>query len=598
MSEVPYVAPIRDMRFVLEELVKLEELAQLPGCEEASPEMVAAVVSEAAKLAQNALAPLNSVGDREHAKWSEDGVTTPKGFREAYAEYRDGGWNALPFNPEYGGQGLPWSVAFAVQEMLHSSNMGFGLCPLLNQGAVELLEAHGSKELKQVFLGKLISGEWTGTMNLTEPHAGSDLGPVRSKAVPAPELGERTYRVSGQKIYITYGEHDLAENIVHMVLARTPDAPEGTKGLGLFLVPKYLPNEDGGIGPRNDVRCVSIEGKMGINASPTCTMVFGEQGEGAIGYLVGEERGGIKAMFTMMNNARLAVGLEGVAIGARAYQQAADYARDRVQSKALADPKGPSVAIVEHPDVRRMLLTMRALLEAGRALTYFAAGALDRSKHHPDADVRVAEQRLVDLLTPVVKAWCTDNGVEIASLGIQVHGGMGYVEETGAAQHWRDARIAPIYEGTNGIQSADLVFRKVVRDEGAAARDFIGEMRRYAEGAPAGIAPIAARLRTAIDRLEAATQWVVKEGRQNAAAAAVSSRSFLEMWGLATGGYLLARSAEIAAARLAQDPDGFYRAKLLTARFYADQLLPRLDGLLPAVTEGTAPVLEFDSAAF
>ncbi len=597
MAQVPYNAPVRDMRFVLEELVDLEGIAQLPGYGEATKEMVAAVLEEAARLAGEVLAPLNGVGDRVHAQWSDGVVTTPPGFKEAYAAYRDGGWNSLPFEPEHGGQGLPWSVAFAVQEMLHAANMGFGLCPLLNQGAVELLEAHGTESQKQMYLTRLISGEWTGTMNLTESAAGSDLGPVSCSAAPAPELGAGAYRVFGQKIYITYGEHDFAENIVHMVLARTPDAPEGTKGLGLFIVPKHLPNDDGSLGARNDVRCVSIEGKVGINASPTCTMVFGDEGEGAVGFLVGNDpQGGIRAMFTMMNNARLAVGLEGVAIGARAYEQAVAYARDRVQSKDLTDPKGPSVPIVRHPDVRRMLLTMRALVEASRALTYFAAGALDRSKRHPDPEERALQARRVDLLTPVVKAWCTDNGVEVASLGIQVHGGMGYVEETGAAQHWRDARIAPIYEGTNGIQAADLVFRKTVRDEGAAAREMIGSMRSLVQDlGPMGgaLAAMGNRLAAAVDALEAATQWVVKTGRADPAAVAAGSRPFLEMWGLTVGGFLLARSAMVA-SKAPADATGFFRAKIGTARFYADHLLPRVAGYLPSVTEGAAALLEFD----
>lgn len=586
------------MRFVLEELVDLDGLSKLPGYEEATPEMVAAVLDEAAKLAGQALAPLNGVGDREHARFRDGEVTMPPGFKDAYAEYRNGGWNALPFDPEFGGQGLPWAVAFAVQEMLHAANMGFGLCPLLNQGAVELLEAHGSEDLQKLYLPKLISGEWTGTMNLTESQAGSDLGPVRTKAVPAPELGAATYRVFGQKIYITYGEHDLAENVIHMVLARTPDAPEGVKGLSLFLVPKFLPTPEGTPGERNDVRCVSIEHKVGIMASPTCTMAFGDGGEGAIGWVVGEEQGGIRAMFTMMNNARLAVGLEGVAIGERAYQQAAAFAKDRVQSKAVDDPKGSSVPIIQHPDVRRMLLTMRALTEAGRALTYYAAGALDRAKRHPEAEVRAKNQRLVDLLTPIAKAWCTDNGVEVASLGIQVHGGMGYVEETGAAQHWRDARIAPIYEGTNGIQSADLIFRKVARDQGAAARELFQEIRRFADEARGDIAPLAARLRGALAAVESATSWVVEVGAQRPAAAAAGSRPYLEMWGLLVGGWLLIRSAAVSASRASVGSERFFQVKMATARFYADHLLTRVVGHLPAVTEGHEAVLGFDVTAF
>lgn len=597
MSDVPYTAPIADMRFVLDALVDLSSLSSLPGFEEATSDMVSAVLEEAARLSANVLAPLNGVGDREHARWVDGRVVMPSGFKEAYAEYRDGGWNALPFNPEHGGQGLPWAVAFAVQEMLHSSNMGFGLCPLLSQGSVELLEAHGSEQLKQVFLTRLISGVWTGTMNLTEPQAGSDLAPVSTKATPDSDLGPGMYRLHGQKIYITYGDHDLAENIIHMVLARTPDAPEGTKGLSLFLVPKFLPNDRGEVGEANDVKCVSIESKLGINASPTCTLAFGDEGEGAIGYIVGQENKGIRMMFTMMNNARLTVGLEGVAVGSRAYGQAVAYARDRVQSKSVDNPNGESVSIVEHPDVRRMLLSMRALVEAGRAMAYVAGGAIDRSKHHPDPEVRAENQRLVDLLTPIVKAWCTDNGVEVASLGIQVHGGMGYVEETGAAQHFRDARIGPIYEGTNGIQSADLAFRKVLRDEGAVARDFMGQMRIFANEVQGDLQSMAGRLLGALAALEEATQWVVREGRKSPNAVAAGSRAYLEMWGLTVGGYYLLRSAVVAADRMQQgDADGFLRAKIGTARYYGDNLLPRVQGFLASVTEGHQAVLDFDLA--
>lgn len=595
MSDVPYTPPVREIRFALEKVAGLEELAKLPGYEEASPDMIEAVLEEAAKLVGNALAPLNRKGDAAHARWKDGAVTMPEGFRDAYAEYRDGGWNALPFDPEYGGQGLPWAVAFAVQEMIHAANMAFGLCPMLNQGAVELLEAHGTDAQKQTYLPKLISGEWTGTMNLTESQAGSDLAPVRTKAVAAPELGDGVYRLFGQKIYITYGEHDLAENIVHMVLARTPDAPEGTKGLGLFIVPKFVPNEDGSPGAENDVRCVSIEGKMGINASPTCTIAFGDNGEGAIGYVVGgNDRAGIRQMFTMMNNARLGVGLQGVAIGQRAYNQAVAYARERVQSRSVSDPKAGSVAIIEHPDVRRMLLTMRSLTEAGRALVYSAGAALDRAKRHPDETERAKSQALVDLLTPIAKAWCTDNGVEIASLGVQVHGGMGYVEETGAAQHFRDARIAPIYEGTNGIQAADLVFRKVGRDGGAAAKALLTEMRSFAQGLSGERSGLGARLSAAVDAVEAATDWVVAEGAKQAAPVAGVSRTYLEMWGLTAGGYYLLRGLDAGEGTEA----AFLSAKAATCRFFADHHLSRVGGLQASVTEGAEAVLALPSEQF
>lgn len=599
MSDIPYLAPVRDIRFVLEHLVDLDALSKLPGFEEATLEMVDAVLAEASKLASQVLAPINAKGDHVHARWSEgQGVTMPEGFKEAYVEYRDGGWNSLPFDADWGGQGLPWSVAFAVQEMLHAANMAFGLCPMLNQGAVELLEAHGSVEQKQTYLTKLISGEWTGTMNLTEPQAGSDLGPVRTKA----ELqADGTYRVSGQKIYITYGDHNLAENIIHLVLARTPDAPEGTKGLGLFIVPKYLVNQDGSLGDRNDVDCVSIESKLGINASPTCTMAFGDKTGGAVGYLVGEPQSGIRMMFTMMNNARLAVGLQGVAIGARAYNQAVGYARDRVQSKLVTEPKAAPVAIIEHPDVRRMLLSMRALNEAGRSITYVAAGALDRAKKEADAETRAWNQRRVDLLTPIVKAWCTDNGCEVASLGIQVHGGMGYVEETGAAQHMRDARIAPIYEGTNGIQAADLVYRKVIRDKGQAADEMLAEISAFAEKVSASqLSSIVTRLKTAVAATGKATQWVLEQSGTHLGAAGAASRPYLEMWGLTVGGYYLAKAADAALVQSQKtgDSDGYFGTKVAIAQFFADTYLSRVEAYLGSVLEAHTSITTFDSAQF
>ena len=582
------------MRFSLSRVVDLARVTRLPGFEDFDPEMLNAVLEEASKVAESALAPLNLSGDQAHARLVEEGVVRmPDGFKAAYETYRDGGWNAVPFEPEFGGGGLPWVVAFAVQEMWHSANMAFGLCPLLNQGTVELLQAHGSESQKKTYLNKLISGHWTGTMNLTEPQAGSDLSQVRARATPAPEAGPGAYRIKGQKIFITYGEHDLASNIIHMVLARLPDAPEGTKGISLFIVPKFLPTDDGGLGARNDVQCVSLEHKLGINASPTCTMVFGDQSEGAMGYLVGAEHQGLKLMFTMMNNARLAVGLEGVAIAERAFGQALAFARERVQSRHVDRPKDPPVRIIEHADVRRMLLTMKALTQAARALTYEAAVQLDLAKREPDGEARRRAQARVDLLTPVIKTWSTDVGCEVASLGVQVHGGMGYVEETGAAQHYRDARIAPIYEGTNGIQANDLTFRKVLRDRGTAALAFIDDARQTCaalEGAkdPALMA-IRKRLGEGIDALESATRWMVDVGRQHAERAAAGAYPYASLFGTVAGGHMMARAA--LAAR--EEPEGdFTKGKLACARFYAEQILPRAGAYLVPIVDGHHVVTE------
>ncbi|MEQ8965683.1 MAG: acyl-CoA dehydrogenase [Azospirillaceae bacterium] len=600
---IPYTAPVDDMRFVLERLVGLdgpEGLSALPGHEDATAELVGQILDEAAKLAGDVLAPLNMVGDKHGATLDDGVVRLPAGFREAYAHYRDGGWNALPFDPEHGGQGLPWAVAFAVQEMWQAANMAFGLCPLLNQGAVELLQAHGSPEQKATWLPDLIAGSWTGTMNLTEPQAGSDLGALRTRAERA-EDGR--YRITGQKIYITYGEHDLADNIVHMVLARLPDAPAGSRGISLFIVPKYLPEGWGApAGTRNDLRCVSLEHKLGIHASPTCTMAFGDDG-GAIGELVGEENRGLEYMFTMMNNARLSVGLQGVAIAERAYQQARDYARDRVQGKAVGAPRDAAAGpILHHPDVRRMLAETRARIEAARALTYLAAAALDRSHAHPEAETRHAARATAEILTPVVKAWATDLGVEAASLGIQVHGGMGYVEETGAAQHLRDSRIAPIYEGTNGIQANDLVFRKVLRDGGEAARLLIGELRavdaELAAGASAEAGAMRTRLASGLDALSTATDRLIARGSNDPAAAAAAAYPYLELWGTVAGGWALARS--LVAAERAEAEDGaspFLTAKKATARIYAETALTRAPGLLDRVVDGPDAVLALDDAA-
>jgi alkylation response protein AidB-like acyl-CoA dehydrogenase len=589
---IPYSPPLTDMRFALDELAGLPEIARLPGCEQASADLVDAVLEEASKLARDVLAPLNDVGDRERSRLENGVVRTPAGFKEAYRKYAEGGWNALPFEPEHGGQGLPVALSTAVLEMWNSANMGFALCPLLNIGAVELLQVHGSEEQKRIYLAKMVSGEWTGTMNLTEPQAGSDVGALRTRAV---KEGDH-YRISGQKIFITYGDHDFTSNIVHMVLARAPDAPQGTKGISLFLVPKFLPKPDGSPGERNDIRTVSLEHKLGIHASPTCVLAFGDNA-GAVGTLVGEENRGIECMFTMMNSARLNVGLQGVAIAERAYQQARDFARQRVQGRPIGAKT--ALPIVHHPDVRRMLLGMKAQIEAMRGLAYVTAGAIDRARHDPDAAARAAAQRRVDLLIPVVKAWSTDLGVEIASTGVQVHGGMGYIEETGAGQHLRDSRINPIYEGTNGIQANDLLGRKLMRDRGAAARDLIAEMRlldrSLAAQQAAAFATIRAHLAPAIDALEAATGWIVENWDAEPARTIAGAVPYLKLLGTVSGGWIMARAALAARDRLDHHDgdDGFNEAKLATAAFYAEQYLPAAAGLVPAVRGGTT-IMGFD----
>ncbi|MDN3516991.1 acyl-CoA dehydrogenase [Aquisalimonas lutea] len=582
-----YNAPTRDMKFVMQELLGIEPIARLPGFDEATPGLVDAVLEEAARFAGGVLAPLNQPGDRAGSQWHDGAVTTPDGFADAYRQYVDAGWNALPCPPDYDGQGLPEFVATATQEMWQSANMSFALCPLLTAGAIEALLSHGSEQQKATYLPKLVTGQWTGTMNLTEPQAGSDLAAVRCRAAPE---GDH-YRIQGQKIYITWGEHDCAENIVHLVLARTPDAPAGVKGISLFIVPKFLPDADGNPGERNDVRCVSIEDKIGIHASPTCTMSYGDNG-GAVGYLVGEEGKGLAHMFTMMNEARHKVGVQGLAIAERAYQQARWYAGERVQGTPAGYSGSDKVSILHHPDVKRMMLTMRSQIEAMRALSYSASWSMDMSRRHPDADERARHQARVDLLIPIVKGWCTEVGQELTSIGIQVHGGMGYVEETGAAQHYRDARITTIYEGTTGIQANDLIGRKTHRDGGEAMQTLLTEMAGLAAeldaSADSGVRAIREPLDTGIQALREAANSVVRTHGENPGATAAGAVPYLMMAGYVCGGALLARSALVARAALDQgSPEKeFYEAKLVTARFYAQHILPRAPALLPAVLAG------------
>ncbi|MBI3042443.1 MAG: acyl-CoA dehydrogenase [Betaproteobacteria bacterium] len=593
-----YAAPLKDMRFAIRELAGLSEISALPGCQEVNAELVDAVLSEAAKFAQEVLDPLNRDGDKAGATLADGKVTAPKGFKEAYRQFIEAGWNGLGGPAEFGGQGLPHIVSTPVQEIWKSANMALCLCPMLTSGVLEALKAHGSPEQQKAWMPKLTSGEWTGTMNLTEPQAGSDLSAVRARAV---REGSH-YRIQGTKIFITWGEHDLTENIVHLVLARTPDAPEGVKGISLFIVPKFRVKPDGALGERNDIRCVSIEHKLGIHASPTCVLAYGDQ-KGAIGYLVGEENRGLEYMFTMMNHARLSVGVEGVAVAERAYQHALEYARTRVQGREIGQRGGDRVTIIHHPDVRRMLMSMRAQTEAMRALAYFTAAALDRARHHPDPAEKRRSQGLLDLLTPVVKGWCTEQGVEIASTGIQVHGGMGFVEETGAAQYLRDARITTIYEGTTGIQANDLVGRKVGFEKGASALAAIGAMRQIdARLAAVGeeLASARANLKEAVDHLESATRWIVETFPSAPKAVAAVSVPYLKLFGTVAGGWMMARAALIAQERLKQ-PDAdrdFLHGKLATARFYGEHELPRAATLAREVTRGADSVLALDPAKF
>ncbi len=591
-----YVPPLRDIRFVLEQLVDLDGLSKLEACDHADPDTVFGVIEESGRFMAHVVGPLNRGGDAGSTLDGDGGVTTPPGFSEAYRQYVDAGWGAVPFPPEFGGGGFPWLIAIVMQEMMTSASMAFSLCPLLTQGAIEMLTQHGSPGQQATFLEKMVTGEWTGTMNLTEPQAGSDLGAVHAKAVPA---GDGTWRITGQKIFITFGEHDLAGNIIHLVLARVPGAPPGTKGISCFIVPKYLVNENGSLGARNDLRCVSIEHKLGIHASPTCVMSYGDAG-GATGYLIGEANQGMRYMFTMMNTARLSVGLQGLSIAERAYQDALRYAQERRQGRAVGAPAGESSPIVEHPDVRRMLLTMKAYIEAMRAMLYTNAVSTDLARHHPDRAEREGRRELVDLLTPISKAWCTDLGVDLTSIGLQVHGGMGYVEEAGVAQYLRDSRIAPIYEGTNGIQAIDLVIRKVPMRGGGVVKDLLTQMealdRELAAVGPE-LAGVRSALANGVSALREATDWIMSHGLAEPNDALAGAAPYLRLSGLVIGGWLMARSA-LAASRLlpnAGDSDAvFFREKIGTARFYAEQLLPQAAGLLPAVTAGAGPLFQVD----
>ena len=587
-----YQAPLKDMLFVLNELAGLSIINALPGCEDATADTVEAVLEENAKFCANVVAPLNWPSDKDPSFWHDGQVTTSKGFKDAYKGFAEAGWQGVQHPVDFGGQGLPKLVATPCIEMLNASSISFALVALLSDGAIEALLTAGTDQQKATYLEPLVSGKWTGTMNLTEPQAGSDLAAVRTRAVPQ---GDGTYKVFGTKIFITYGEHDLTENIVHLVLARTPDAPAGVKGISLFIVPKFLVNADGSLGARNDAHCVSIEHKLGIKASPTAVLQFGDHG-GAIGTLVGEENRGLEYMFIMMNAARFGVGLQGIGLAERAYQQAVAFAKDRVQSRDLAGSSGP-VAIIHHPDVRRMLMSMRAQTEAARALAYVGAGISDVAHHHEDAAMRAANLAVYEYLVPIIKGWSTEMAQDVARDGVQVHGGMGFIEETGAAQHYRDAKILTIYEGTTAIQANDLVGRKTARDGGAVAKAILEHVRdteaRLAAQDGADFKAIHRSLRDGSVALEAVIEYVVANVKSDIKGVFAGSVTYLKLAGIVLGGWVMARAALVAKEKrdAGEGDAAFYTAKIATARFFADHILTQAPGMRIAIVEGSAGVL-------
>jgi len=591
-----YQAPIKDMQFVMNELADLTSIAALPGYEDASPELAQAVLEEAARFNQEVLAPLNVIGDQQPSTWNDGVVTTTPGFKEAFKKFSEAGWQGVLHPQEFGGQGLPKLVATPCTEMLNAANLSFALCPLLTDGAVEALLTAGTDAQRALYVPKLLSGEWTGTMNLTEPQAGSDLALVRTRAE---READGSYRIFGTKIFITFGEHDMAENIVHLVLARTPDAPPGVKGISLFIVPKFNVDAEGKLGARNDVHCVSIEHKLGIKASPTAVLQFGDNG-GATGYLVGEENRGLEYMFIMMNAARFAVGMQGVAVADRAYQHAVAYARDRLQSRPVDGSSRDAVSIIHHPDVKRMLMTMRALTEGARVLAYVAAAQADIGHHAADAGERKRAQAIYEFLVPIVKGWSTEMSLEVTSLGVQVHGGMGFIEETGAAQCYRDARILPIYEGTTAIQANDLIGRKTLRDGGAVARALCEQIISTENElrASGGVGQsVAERLAKGRQALSIVVDYVVANAQDNANAVFAGSVPYLKLAGIVLGGWQMGR-ALLAAQKLRDQDPPFYDAKIGTARFFADHILTQAPGLAQAITEGADSVLSLTGAQF
>jgi alkylation response protein AidB-like acyl-CoA dehydrogenase len=592
-----YQPPLRDMQFILSELAGLDRIGALPGCEDATPDLIAAILEEAGRFAAGVLAPINRAGDEQGCRLLDDGrVSTPDGWQQAYDEFRAAGWLGLSLPTEFGGQGMPKLVSTPVMEMWNAANMAFTMLPILNQGQAEALLIAASAEQKRTWLPRVVSGEWGSTMNLTEPQAGSDLAATRARAEPQ---ADGSYRLFGQKIFISYGEHELTPNIVHLVLARLPDAPAGVKGLSLFIVPKYLVEADGSLGARNDVRCIAIEHKMGIHGSPTCTLSFGDAG-GATGYLVGAPNRGLEIMFIMMNEARFGVGVQGLGLAERAWQMALGYARERVQGRdAVSGEAGKP--IIHHPDVKRMLLSMRARVMAMRALLYTAAGWFDIAHHHPDRALADKHGRYLDLLMPVAKGWCTEVGNDVCDDAIQVFGGMGFVEETGVAQHYRDARIITIYEGTTGIQANDLVGRKILREGGATLKELIVDLRASAAAlSGAGLAEIGDGLGDAIDALESATEWMLANGREQLADVLAGAVPFLHLLGTVCGGWQLGRAALVAQVKQrAGDGDAVYLAGIVDlARFYVATIGPQAAAHAATVREAGAALTRFNEAAF
>ena len=594
-----YKAPLKDMLFDIRHIANIDAVAQMPGFEEAGFETAQAVLEECAKFNEGVLSPLNWEGDKNPSSLKDGAVTTTPGFKEAYKQYAEGGWQGLQHPLDFGGQGLPKTIGAACGEMLNSANMSFALCPLLSDGAIEALLTAGSDELKATYLEKLVSGQWTGTMNLTEPQAGSDLAMVRSRAEPQPD---GSYKVFGTKIYITYGEHDMAENIVHLVLARVTGAPEGVKGISLFVCPKFLVGKDGALGARNDVHCVSIEHKLGIKASPTAVLQYGDHG-GAVGYLVGQENRGLEYMFIMMNSARYAVGMQGIAIAERAYQKAVTFAKDRVQSRPVDGSINASAPIIHHPDVKRMLMTMRAYTEGCRAMASVAAAANDASHHHPDADVRKQNQAFYEYMVPLVKGYSTEMSLEVTSLGVQVHGGMGFIEETGAAQYYRDAKILTIYEGTTAIQANDLVGRKTARDGGQTARGIAAQIEKteaeLAKQGGAAAKSVARRLKAAREAFVDVVNFVASNTKTAPNAVYAGSVPYLMLAGNLVAGWQLARSLLVAEEELRKGNDAaFMQAKIITAVFYADHLLSKAPGIRDSIVEGADSVTALALEAF
>ncbi|MBY4594239.1 acyl-CoA dehydrogenase C-terminal domain-containing protein [bacterium BD-1] len=593
-----FKAPVKDMLFNIEHLARIDQVAAMPGFEDAGLETAQAVLDECARFNEGVVAPLNVAGDTAPSSWEDGVVTTTAGFKEAFKRYTEGGWQGLQHPGEFGGQGLPKTIGAACGEILNSANLSFALCPLLTDGAIEALLTAGSDELKAIYLEKLVAGQWTGTMNLTEPQAGSDLALVRTRAEPQPD---GTYKVFGTKIFITYGEHDMAENIVHLVLARVAGAPEGVKGISLFVVPKFLVNADGSLGERNDAHCVSIEHKMGIKASPTAVLQFGDNG-GAVGYLVGEENRGLEYMFIMMNAARYAVGVQGIAVAERAYQKAAAYAKDRVQSRPVDGSVKGSASIIHHPDVRRMLMTMRAQIEGCRAMASVAAAAYDAAHHHPDAEVRGQNQSFYEFLVPLVKGYSTEMSLEATNLGVQVHGGMGFIEETGAAQYYRDAKILTIYEGTTAIQANDLVGRKTARDGGQTAKAIAAQIEAFEKELATGsenAKAMARRLAGARQAFLDVVDFISVQAKADPNAAYAGSVPYLMLAGYLVAGWQMGRALVVAEQQLAKGQDAaFMQAKIVTARFFADHILTRAPSIRDAVVEGAESVSALAIDAF